>query len=797
MKNEENVMDYLRHGKKLFPLVGRVSITKDWVNAVIPEDKLRKHNDNFGWAINPSSLVIDVDPRNGGKDSFKLLTNFLGVELEPTVLTPSGGFHIYMTIPEQHVGKAFKKTLNKDFPGIDFLTHGCYCVIAGSTALVHGSKTEMGKYSWVDDFDLGFLETPAPLKLFELISYDAPKSTSDLAEYQGLLGASSSAWSTEKVQSLLDKLDPSMGNDEWVKVGMALHDWDSQLGLDLWEAWSKAGDNYVENQTTVRWNSFDSGGGVTLGTVSYMVKGVTFDEEKKNLAKFLRMINNADERSLELDVIPKLKKENLNADNKEIIVKALQDKCKDLTGVRLSISRLREKITGQEIVTGSFVEDGERPKWCENWVYILSHNCFANLHNSSIYKLDAFNLANGKYLPKGVNGSKQKASTYVSDNGFVPIVSSMVFMPTFKEKIITLNGKTYLNMFDIKNIPLEDREYTDEGRALIKMIRKHVAMVVGKDNAPIFLQWLAHQVQFPGKKILWSPVIQSIEGVGKSFFGEMLRLCLGVMYVGTVNPTQVSSNFNGWAIGSPVVILEEIRIKGHNRYDAVNALKPLITDAMIQINDKGVKPFMTYNTTNYLCFTNYKDAIPLSRDDRRWWIIFCQILKLSDVTDKVGMDYTEYFPMLFSLLRKHPGQVRKWLLEYKIQNEFLNMKQAPRSEFKDSMVETEKMNLEGLSETEELINRGGDNYNANVICSVDLFNDLTFEYPHLNVQTTAKTTILKALGYTVCPGVVNVRGKAKKVWYKQALTNHEIRLFLRDEGSYEERNIDEDFLDDI
>ena len=43
---------------------------------------------------------------------------------------------------------------------------------------------------------------------------------------------------------MLDKLDPSMGNGDWVKVGMALHDWDVNLGLDLWEKWSRGGDNY-------------------------------------------------------------------------------------------------------------------------------------------------------------------------------------------------------------------------------------------------------------------------------------------------------------------------------------------------------------------------------------------------------------------------------------------------------------------------------------------------------------------------------------------------------------------------
>jgi hypothetical protein len=61
-----------------------------------------------------------------------------------------------------------------------------------------------------------------------------------------------------------------------------------------------------------------------------------------------------------------------------------------------------------------------------------------------------------------------------------------------------------------------------------------------------------------------------------------------------------------------------------------------------------------------------------------------------------------------------------------------------------------------------------------------------FEYPHLNVQTTTRNVILKQLGFTVCPHMVNIGGKAKKVWYRRPLTNDEIRLYLRDEGAYED-----------
>jgi hypothetical protein len=55
----------------------------------------------IGAAIAPGRVVIDVDPRNGGNETLKLLREQYG-KLPPTrvVRTRSGGFHYYFTIPE-------------------------------------------------------------------------------------------------------------------------------------------------------------------------------------------------------------------------------------------------------------------------------------------------------------------------------------------------------------------------------------------------------------------------------------------------------------------------------------------------------------------------------------------------------------------------------------------------------------------------------------------------------------------------------------------------------------------------
>jgi hypothetical protein len=764
---------YLSSGKNLMPLDGKIPRT-GWRNTIYPRDKLFSHSDNIGWQISNKDLVIDIDPRNGGVESFKKLEKQLKIKLDYTVKTPRGGHHIYLKIPENYIGLSFKKTL-KEFPGVDFLTEGSYCLICDC-------KTKDGKYIWVDDLFGSFVQLDAPEEVLKLISFESNVTITgeDLGDFNGIIGGTSSTWPEDKVLVMLDKLDPSMKNDEWVKVGMALHDWDPIKGKELWEEWSQAGDNYEEGETDKRWKSFKIGHGVTLGTISYMVKEVAYDEASEKVNEIINKIQYSNEKQIEFELFPKIRKLGFSKIALEKIAKTIQDRLKELTKARMPISEIRNEISYNGVMSGEFIENGEIPEWTKSWVYVNSHTCFANLEALRLLKTEAFNLRNGKYVPDSTNGSKQSAVKYVADRGFIETVDMMAYLPNINESIVTIDDFKVLNSFNSKTVPKAVPEYTEDGLKAIELVKKHIKFICGNDkNSHIFTQWIAHQIQFPGKQILWSPVIQSIQGVGKSFFGELLRCCLGDRNVGTVSPTQVVSDFNGWATGVSVNVLEELRMKGRNRHDAVNSLKPLVTDRMIQINDKGVKQFMTYNTTNYICFTNYKDSIPLDSDDRRWWVIFVPIDSLDEMAEIVGESIVTYFPKLFHAVRTYGCEIRKWLLEFEITKEFLAIKQAPMTDDKMSMIATEESSLEGYVEVKEMIEKGGKYYNKDVVSSSDLFSDLMFDHPDLEIKTNKRNQILKKLGFTTSSKPIKIDGKSRRVWTKKGYNNEKIRELLQ------------------
>lgn len=769
MVSKNTIKQYLHAGARLMPLQGKVPY-EGWRENEYSENDLLKAS-NIGFNLNYQDLVIDIDPRNGGDVSFIELKDNLKLDLTPTVTTPRGGFHIYLKIPEKYQNYDFKKNL-KDYPGIDFLTEGAYC-------LIEGCETKNGVYSWFDDL-VEFEQNEAPSKLLNFIGRQ--KEESKLGDFEGLVGGNSSNWTEEKILKMLSRLDPSMPNNEWVKVGMALHDWDPINGLDLWESWSKDGENYEEGETEKRWKSFDIGGGVTLGTISYMVKEVVYDEGVEQVQAILEKVKFADEKTLEFEIFPQLRKSQFSKINLEKIAKSVQDRFKEVSNVKVPIGNIRQLISSVEVVSGQFIEEGETPEWCKSWVYVNSHTSFVNLEFLKLFKTEAFNIVNGKFVPESQSGTKQSAAKYIADKGFIQTVDVMSYLPSVKDQICTIDEHKVLNSFNPKSIPIEASEYTDKGLAAIELVKKHIKFICSTEqNSKIFTEWLAHNVQFPGKQILWSPVIQSIQGVGKSFFGELLRMCLGDRNVGTVSPTQVVSDFNGWATNVMVNVLEELRVKGHNRHDAVNSLKPLITDRMIQINDKGVKQFMTYNTTNYICFTNYKDSIPLDQDDRRWWVIFVPIESLAEMKHFIGEDVTTYFPKLFNSVRENGLEIRKWLLELEISSEFLSIKQAPMTDHKLSMIATEEAGFDGYVEIRDLIEKGGQYFNRDIISCSDLFEELLFENPELSIQTSQRNRILKKLGYLAIPKLIKIDGKTRRMWAKKLMNNDQIRLGLKKE----------------
>jgi hypothetical protein len=229
--------------------VGKAPVGRGWrATPRLSVEEARAHmqaGQNIGVRMRDTDLVVDVDPRNfaDGDDPLERLGRDLGIDLTgyPTVITGSGGKHIYMRKPEDAV---LRDTLEA-YQGVEFKTLGRQVVAAGS---VHPSAER--PYVWDDD------PLAVPLKDAPM----APEALIELARRPGRMAAVDAGDRTpEELAAMLDGLDPTQYRDHsaWLDLMMACHHATAGEARDEWIEWSTSDPQYAGDAWIIgrRWDS--------------------------------------------------------------------------------------------------------------------------------------------------------------------------------------------------------------------------------------------------------------------------------------------------------------------------------------------------------------------------------------------------------------------------------------------------------------------------------------------------------------------------------------------------------------
>lgn len=209
----------------------------------------------FGFVLD-AHLIIDIDPRNGGDESYTKLCADFGIDFEKesafVVWTGGGGRHIYFDRPK---GLALVSRLN-NYPGIDFKSSG-YVVGAGSNHVSGNAYDGEG--------DLDSL-TPTPQPLLDALEKKSTYRTRLDGEYVDV--------SETQIHEMLQYIEPDCSYDEWVSVGMAVHQATGGACFALWDGWSRKGAKYPGREhLDQKWHSFGrSSNPVTIGTIIHKAR---------------------------------------------------------------------------------------------------------------------------------------------------------------------------------------------------------------------------------------------------------------------------------------------------------------------------------------------------------------------------------------------------------------------------------------------------------------------------------------------------------------------------------------------
>lgn len=260
----------------------------------------------------------------------------------------------------------------------------------------------------------------------------------------------------------------------------------------------------------------------------------------------------------------------------------------------------------------------------------------------------------------------------------IPKVDHVRFLPGEKTFAIIKDrmGRKGLNTY----IPIE----YDAKEGDVSLWLDHIARIMPDEkDRNIFMGYLAHCVKYPGHKIPWAPLFQSAEGVGKAVFTKIMQHALGEMYVYQPKAPELvtsGSKFNAWMRGKLCIIVDEIKVD--ERRELIEILKPMITDPQVEVQAKGVDQEMEDNPANWIFFSNHKDAIPISKNGRRYAVFYSHLQTASDI-ERAGLD-DAYFNRLFDWLKEQGGfqAVTYWLLHYPIEKGSLPVR-APKTSTHD------------------------------------------------------------------------------------------------------------------
>lgn len=539
----------------------------------------------------------------------------------------------------------------------------------------------------------------------------------------------------EALRWMLEQLpqDYCDDRDSWRNVIFAAHHQfqgteEEADALEIVDGWSSKSVKYVTGVVPAIWEEAHeqrTGGLVTVGSIKQWLgdkwKGYLAQRRSADSsavvaeAGWRERISTADAVTLKGPLAAEIRAAKLEKIDRETLVKHVQRRLAALEGVSPSIAAVRELLAAPRpaMATADDVELGDAlslaPAWAQPWVWDAGADCYVHRRTKEERTITSFNAEfsrNGADLIVG--DERFDPHTMMTRFWRVPVVSGRMYYPPAdsRDPIITFEDVRYLNSFRADLVVKPDAKVTPAGEQLRKALERHLSMLTPDARESALLRyWLAHNYMHPGVKIRWAPTIKGCEGDGKTVFLDVLGVVLGAANARTLNgDTVLNSTFTGWAEGAAVVMVEEIRFQGHNRFEVANRLKPYITNDRVDVHAKGRDPRTVLNATNYMFATNHVDMLPIDDGDRRYFVLHSPFerkeLMEAALQKRFSLSRKEHFAEIKALAAAHPGQLALWLAESDRPAEFNENGDAPITGARGITIQAAREN-----DTDELVRR--------------------------------------------------------------------------------------------
>ncbi len=215
------------------------------------------------------------------------------------------------------------------------------------------------------------------------------------------------------------------------------------------------------------------------------------------------------------------------------------------------------------------------------------------------------------------------------------------------------------------------------------MILNHIKYVWCKkdpDNYKYVLDYFAHTVQFPTKKVGTALVLISKQGAGKNIILDFTNdYIYGISGVTVDKIEQLTGRFNSTLENKLFIVCNELSDDTNKKRKNSDVLKSLITDKKKLIERKGIDTYEIDDFANYFFLSNNLNCLRIDNDDRRYAVL--------ELSDKRCKD-TDYFKKLGKTLNQDTANhFYTYLLQRDISS-FDSLKDLPKTEIKKEIQDT-------------------------------------------------------------------------------------------------------------
>ena len=277
----------------------------------------------------------------------------------------------------------------------------------------------------------------------------------------------------------------------------------------------------------------------------------------------------------------------------------------------------------------------EKESWYERFAYIQNEDAYFDLEDRREVSRGTFNALFRHVACYSIHPTKSgkrriEASICFDENrqkkGALTVAG--ITYAAGETVLVSREGQVYGNRW----INQRPAVAAGDARVWLDHVERMIPDPVEREHV---LDVMAFKLQNPNQKINHAVLHIGHPGSGKDTMWQPFLWGIGgesLANVAIVRNEEITSQW-GYALESEVMVFEELRqSEAKDRRALENHLKPIIAapPEFLQVNRKGLHPYMALNRIFVLAFSNERVPLSLAGDDRRWFVTYSEAPRMTE-----------------------------------------------------------------------------------------------------------------------------------------------------------------------